>query len=494
MENPDGSVSFGALNTVVLILYLVSVVGVGLFFAGRQKTAEDFFLAGRNMPWLAVAVSVFASITSAVSYMGVPGLAFRENISFLAGICMMPLAAPVIIRVFLPFYQRLRVTTSYDYIHQRFGAGARVLAAGLFFLTRLGWLGTVIYAPALALSVVTGMDIRHAILIMGGLGTLYTVLGGLAAVIWTDVIQFVILSGGALWVCLQLIADVPGGIAEILRVGQESGRINLANWRPSWVEMTLGGVVVGYFLQFLHDYGVDQVTVQRLMATRTPRDMAKATFLNSLVTVVFFVLLALIGLGLFAYSQSHPRAFPPNLEGDKIFAWYAVHALPPGVSGLIIAGIFAAAMSSLDSGINSLATVVVNDFLRPFRARTMTDTAQVRLARVLTLVFGVFATGAGFIASRIGALIAASQTFIGLFSGPVLALFLLGIFSQRAVFAGWLCGVAAAIPATLYLKSSGAVHFIYYFPISFSVAFSVGYLASRAFPAREVGKGLTIKG
>jgi len=190
-------VCFGALNYAVLSIYLVAMVGVGVLLAGRQRTTTDYFLAGRNMPWLAVTLSIFASLVSAVSYVGVPGLVYTDSIALLAGIFMLPVVAPVVILWFCPLYRRLNVTTSYEYIYHRFGQNARYAVSGLFILGRLGWLGTVIFAPALALSTVTSLDLRLSLVIMGGVGTLYTVLGGLAAVIWTDVVQFFVLAFGA---------------------------------------------------------------------------------------------------------------------------------------------------------------------------------------------------------------------------------------------------------------------------------------------------------
>ncbi|MCA9441145.1 MAG: hypothetical protein KC964_10090, partial [Candidatus Omnitrophica bacterium] len=197
-------VSFGTLNTIILLVYLGLMVLIGALFAGKQKTTKDFFLAGQSMNWVLVAISIFASITSAVTYMGIPGLVYKENIAFMFGILMMPVAAPFIIWLFLPVYKKYNVTTSYEYVYHRFGQPARYTVSALFLLARLGWLGTVVYAPALALSVVTGIDLALTILFMGVMGTLYTALGGLAAVIWTDVVQFIILVGGGIWVAATL--------------------------------------------------------------------------------------------------------------------------------------------------------------------------------------------------------------------------------------------------------------------------------------------------
>lgn len=486
------TLSFGVLNYTVVFVYLGLTLSIGVLVAGKQRNTNDYFLAGRSMPWLAVAMSVFATITSAVSYMGVPGLVYAENVSFFVGMLMMPVVAPFIIYLFLPFYQRLEVTTSYEYIDRRFGPNARYCVSGLFICARLGWMGTVIFAPALALSVVTGIPLWLGIFLIGFLATAYTILGGMAAVIWTDVAQFAILVGGAILVAGSLIAEVPGGIGAILETAQETGRLNLLDWRFSLTEMTVGAVAISYFFNFLHDYGVDQITVQRLLATRSYGDMARATVLNALFSVCIFAILAFVGLGLFAYHQAWPERLPDGLTPDRVFPYYVVHALPAGISGLVIAGIFAAAMSSVDSGINSLATVVMNDFVRPLRQTRMSDAGEVRLARVLTLAFGVFATGVAFFAAGIGELMKAAQTFLGLFSGPVLALFLLGILTHRGTFGGWVIGALVALPTTIWIQRTTEVHFVYYFPFSFLVALGVGVTASLFFPRRTCEPGLTI--
>ncbi len=471
----DSEVTFGTLNTLILIVYLGLMVGIGALLAGKQKTTKDFFLAGQNMNWGLVAISIFASITSAVTYMGIPGLVYKENIAFMFGIMMMPIAAPFIIYLFLPVYKKYNVTTSYEYVYHRFGKNARYVVSALFLMARLGWLGTVVYAPALALSVVTGIDLSLTILFMGVMGTLYTALGGLAAVIWTDIAQFIILVGGGIWVAVTLSLDVPGGVPEILRVTREAGHLDVIQIIPSLTEMTLFVVMISYFIQFLHDYGVDQVTVQRLMATPTLRGMAKATLVNSFISVFVVGLLAFIGLGLYAYVNVGGHSFPEGLKRDEIFPYYIIHALPQGISGLVITGVFAAAMSSVDSGINSLSTIVVNDFVKPLRGKQMDEGSDVLLARILVVCFGVFAIGVAFFASTIEDMMKTTQGFLGLFSGPILALFLLGILTKRGTFKGWLAGMVCSVATVMWIQYNTDTHFVYYFPITTIGSFVIGY-------------------
>ena len=493
--------SFGLLNYFVLFVYLAAMFGIGLYLSGKQKTTEDYFLAGRRMPWIIVAMSIFASLLSAISYIGVPGTVYRENASFFIGILMSIAVAPLLVIFIYPFYRRLNVTTSYEYIFHRYGMAARFAVSGLFILARLGWLGAVIYAPSLALSTVTGVNIWLAIGLMGLLATLYTMLGGLSAVLWTDAVQFVILVGGAIWIAISLVNDVPGGFSHIMTVAREAGKLDVGTWKLSLFKMTGFGLAISYFLQFMQDYGTDQITVQRLMAVKSFRGMAKAAIVNSFFDVLGVGLLVFIGLGLFVYYQGSGGALPEGLfknNEDRIFPYYIMHALPPGVSGLIITAIFAAAMSSMDSGINSLSTVIVNDFVRPLRKKVRSELHDVNLARILTLVLGFFAVGAACLASTIGQVLKASSTYLALFAGPILAIFILGIFTRRANFRGWFIAMIVSIAVTFWVQNTKfngeEVHFFYYFPISFGICVILGYLASLLLGGPKAPVELTFAG
>ncbi len=471
-------IGFGLIDYVVLIVYLACMMLVGLLLSGRQKTTEDYFLAGRQMPWLIVGMSMFASLTSASTYMGVPGIAYSENISIIFGIMVSPIVAPILILIFYPFYRRLHVTTSYEYILARFGTTARFVVSGLFVLARLGWLGVVIYAPALALSVVTAMPLWLAICLMGLLATAYTTLGGLSAVLWTDMVQFVILVIGAIWLSISLCSNVPGGFEEIIRFAGEAGKLDVFDWRIDFYKMTALAAAITWFFMFMQDYGTDQVTVQRLMAIKDFRGTAKAIIFNSVSDVIINTMLLFIGLGLFVYFGTYPDTLGIELSPDQMLPFYIVKVLPTGISGLIITAIFAAAMSSMDSGINSIATVITNDFIKPLEKTCKTEKYYVQLARILTIILGIVATLIAFYASTIGNIIKVWSTVLGLFAGPILAIFLLGIMTRRTSFTGWLVGMLIAIVVTAWVQNFTTVHWVYYFPLCFTISFVGGYTAS----------------
>ena len=487
--------TFSSLNYSILFAYLASMLLIGLWFARRQKTTEDYFLAGRKMPWLAVGMSMYASLTSAVTFMALPGTAYRENIAFIVVSFASVLVAPVLVTLFYPFYHRLHVTTSYEYVARRFGPHARAAAAGLFILARIGWLGLVIYAPSLALSVVFGLPLWFCILSMGLLSTVYTVLGGLSAVIWTDVVQFILMLGGIAWLIVALANRAPGGVVGILSHAREHGHLHVANWHLSLTAMSGWIVGLGYFFQLMQDYGTDQTTVQRMMAVPTSRGVTRALFFNAGVDFVVIGALLFIGLGLFACQAADPTLLPEGLSGDRLLPTFILHGLPNGVSGLLIAALFAAAMSSLDSGINCIATVVIHDFVRPARHTPHTERDELNLARLLTLAFGAFATALAFYVSRFDHLIEAYTHIVSLFNAPILGLFLLGMLTWRADFAGWTVGAGAAIVTTQLVQSFTSLHFSYHFPLALFLTLLIGYAVSfcRSHnPASTPRPGLTV--
>ncbi|MEN8254041.1 MAG: hypothetical protein ABFR33_01090, partial [Verrucomicrobiota bacterium] len=255
-------------------------------------------------------------------------------------------------------------------------------------------------------------------------------------------------------------------------------------------------VAISFFFQLMQDYGTDQVTVQRLMATGSLRNTVKSVAFNACTDFFIIGLLLFIGLGLFAFFQT--VELPASITGDKVMPYYIIHHLPQGISGLLITAVFAAAMSSMDSGINSIATVVINDFKKPIMLRVPRPTSHVphitdvALARTLTVVLGVLATALAFYVSTIGGIIKAFASFMSLFSTPILALFLLGILTRRGNFAGWLVGLAISLPATLWLQEGIEAHWVYYFPFSFLTSFPVALLASRFFKSEAAPRYLTV--
>ena len=441
----------GAYGTVLVV--------IGLWLSRRQRDTVDFFLAGRRLAWPAVAMSMYASVTSAVTFMGLPaqGAAGRLALVLVGPISLA--VAPWLASRFYAAYRSAGVTTTYEFLEGRIGRPARRAAALLFLAMRLSWLGLVVYAPALAVSIATGLPLPAAVIGMGVVATAYTAMGGLAAVVWTDVAQFAVMAGGLLWVAAELVQRLPGGTAEL--------PVNGAEWRPEFGRLNAFAVALAYPWVLLHEYGVDQVTAQRLLAVPNQQGVRRAVVWNAVADTLMVTLLLAVGVGL----ARLPLRGHGDLPHDARLMAFALEALPPVAGGLFLAAVLAAAMSSMDSGLNSAMTVVVSDFLRPARSRS--EDEWLGFARRGTVVLGALATLAGLGAARIGDLVRAFFTFAGLFNAPVLALFLLALRPGHVPFRAWCGATVASVGLCGALLLRGACHEIYLFPIGLAVSWGI---------------------
>ncbi len=456
--------------------YFVVVVGLALALSGKQKDTSSYFLANRNMPWVAVSLSVVASLLSALTYLGAPAVAYRENAALVLGLPAALLAAPLVILLFFPLYRRLNVTSIYEYVGARFGSPARYVASFFQILQIQGWMGIALFAPALALSTVTGLDLWSAIVVMGLVATAYTTLGGMAAVIWTDVVQFLILSFGAVLIAFSLVERLPGGIGQIMEMASANDKLPFLDLSFSFSELNGLAVVICYFIVAFNQYGTSQVPVQRLLAIRTFSGMVKALILDHLLEIIIIGLLYFIGLGLFAYFSLFPERLADGIGGDRILPFYIIHALPAGVSGLIIAAIFAAAMSTVDSGIHSMSTLILIDFVGPLRKTALEARQSLLVARGLTIALGIVATLAGLLVSQTEGILKAISIVGGYLGAPVTALFLLGILTRRAHFWGWLIGAClVTIPLQFYIQNHTDTHWVFFGPLAMVTCCAVSY-------------------
>jgi len=485
---------FQPLDYIVLGAYLLALVAIGFYIAPREKSTEDFFLAGRRVPWWAAGLSIFGTQLSAITFLSIPATVFATDwVPFLANMCIV-LVAPVVVYFYLPFFRRLNVTTAYEYLERRFNLAVRLFGSVSFILYQLGRMGIVVLLPALALSAVSGIGVTASILIMGVLATFYTVLGGIEAVIWTDVLQVLVLMGGAVLCLGVMAAETTGGLTGLVAQGAADGKFHLVNWTWDYTSMALWVVVLGNFLGVLVPYTTDQAVVQRYLTTRDERTAARSIWANALLSVPSSILFFGLGTALYVFYKSHPGLLDPGLQNDAIFASFIARELPAGVSGLVIAGVFAAAMSTLDSSMNSIATALVTDFYRRFRPGA-DDRLCLKLARWLTGLLGALGTGAALLLAglNIRYLWFFFTSMLGLLGGALAGVFALGIFTRRANGPGALVGGAAGIAASALACYGTRVHFYLYGAIGVVVAFAVGCLASLAFPrAARPLDGLTM--
>ena len=474
---------FEGLNMIVVGAYLALLVGMGVYFSKREKGVDDFFLAGRRIPWWAAGISIYATQLSAITFVSLPAVPYVTNWLVYPGQWTIFLMAPVVVFLYLPFFRHLNVTTAYEYLERRFNIAVRLFGSASFIVFQFARMGVVVYVPALALAAVTGMDIYLCILLMGVLSTLYTVLGGMEAVIWTDVIQVGVLWGGMLLALGIIVADV-GGIGDVVQVARQGSKLTMFNWDWHTAEMATWLILIGNFALQFAPYTTDQAVIQRYMTTKDEKAAARSVWLNGVLTIPFALLFFLLGTALYVFYKAHPDMLTVGMENDKIFPHFVAQNLPPGISGLVVAGVFAASMSSLDSSMHSVATAVTTDLLRRFRT-SASDASLLRTARWLTFVVGTIGTATALVMATydIKSLLFFFQKLLGLISSGLVGVFILGMFTRRATTIGVLVGVLVSFGVLAYVSLATRVHFYLYAVIGIVTAVAVGYVASMLTPA-----------
>ena len=477
----DREARLAAPDVVVLIVYLASLVVMGVYFSRRERSLADFFLGGRRIPWWAAGLSIYGTQLSAITFMAIPALVFRTDWVYFLGNVTIVAVAPVVVFLYLPAYTRLESTTAYEILEERFHPVVRVVGGLSFLLFQLGRMGVVLYLPSLALATVTGMPVAACIVLMGVLATIYTVLGGIEAVVWTDVVQVIVLLGGATLSLVLCLGAIDEGLGALFESAARNGKLRFVV--PGWdaTAAVVWVVLLGRFLENLVPYTADQTVVQRYLATSDTRAAARAVWTNAALTIPGTLVFFALGTALWGFYREHPAALDPRLGTEDIFPWFIAEQLPVGVSGLVIAGLFAASMSSLDSSMNSMATVITTDLYR-FRARASSEQSRLRVARVLTVVLGILGTASALLLAEIGGKSTwdAYTRIVGLFGSGLAGMFILGIFTRRTTWQGALIGFAASAVALYYLSFS-PLHFFLFAGIGIATCVAVGWTTSWLF-------------
>ena len=494
-----GTIGFTTLDWVILIGYVAGSAALGGLFARGQKNSEDFFLAGRSLWWFPMALSVIATDFSAISFLGVPGYVVARDLVLevhpLVFIWVLPLAQ----WLFLRFFHRLELISAYEYLERRFNLPLRTICSLLFICVRTGWMATALYATGLALTQVTGWSTASSILVIGGITTIYSALGGMKAVIWTDVAQFFVFVAGIVLVFVRSIGSVPGGLTEIWTVASAGGHTRLFDWTLDPTRVSTLAVLVGGTFLVMISYGVDQVVIQRYLSASSTAEIRRSLRLQVAITPVIMWMLALTGLALVGYYRHFPTRIPAGLEPDKWFPYFIVHELPPGISGIVIAGVFAATMSSISSGVNSITAACVIDFYRRFGAGAAANPAQnqreLRISRGLTLFWGFAASLLALVVGRIGVIALISKTLSGFFGGVLLGVFLLGIVTRRSNGPGVLLGGLLGFATVAVTGLGTPINLFWYAPIGCLSTMLYGWVLSRFFapPPPSKIEGLTLE-
>jgi len=488
---------FGWVNMTVLVVYLLCVVLVGLFFMFKNKNTDDYFRGGQSIPWWAAACSIYATMLSSLTYVALPAIVYQTNWLLLIGIWMIIVVAPIAVYLAMPFFRQINATSAYEYLSKRFNMSVRLFASGLFTLFHISRMGIVMALTALALSAVTPLSASDSVLIMGVLCLIYCTMGGIEAVIWTDTLQTIVLLIGAVICFVTIITGLDGGLTDFITIGFNDNKFTMVDVdfsASSITTLSIWVIVLGGIGQNLSSYTADQSIVQRYMVTEDPKAATKSIWANAVMAAPGALLFFCIGTGLYAFYQMHPEKLDPTIQIDQIFPLFIANELPIGLAGLIVAGIFAAAQSTVSTSMNSTATTLVTDFIRPF-SLIKTEKGYLNAARWLTFIMGVLGTVAGliFINPEIRSLMAAYFQVIGMFMGCLGGLFVLGALTKKANSTGAIIGIIAGVGIMVSAWKMGWANGYLYATIGIVSCLVIGYVASLLFQvsSQENPKDLT---
>lgn len=480
------------LDIVIIAAYLVGVTLFGLRFRKSQRTLKDYFLAGNTIPWWAISLSIVAAETSTLTVISVPGLAYATDFRFLQLVFGYLIGRIIVSFVFIPQYFRGELVTAYQLIERRFGQRLRALTAGIFLVTRAAAEGVRVFAVAIVVRVALGAllsgltDLQRdlsAIAIVTLITLVYTFEGGMAAVIWTDVIQLAIYIAGTVVGFFTLLHLVPGGWSAVWEISSSAHKFRLFDfsWNLSTTYTLWAGVLGGAFLTCA-SHGTDQLIVQRLLAARS-RVQSQIALLSSGVAILFqFSLFLLVGAMLYVYYRLAPPA-QPFTRTDTIFPTFVVTHMPHGISGLLIAAILAAAMSNLSAALNSLSSTTIVDFYAHARPHS-TEARRVRLSRIATVLWGILLFALAVLARNGGRVLEMGLSIASVAYGSLLGVFLLGLLTRKASESGAIIGMACGFAFNMYLWLGTTVAFPWYVVMGSVLTFTVGVLASAFIPAR----------
>jgi solute:Na+ symporter, SSS family len=450
------------LDWVFIALYAVATIGLGVYYSRKQTSSDEYFVGNRNMNSFLVGVSLFATLLSSISYLSLPGEAFGKGPVLLVGLLALPLVYLVVGYGLLPYYMKHRVTSAYELLENKLGISIRMLGASMFLALRLVWMTVLVYMAAKMMTVMMGVDeswITTIVLITGAVSIIYTSLGGLQAVIITDFMQTILLFTGALLVVITVSWEF-GGFSWFPTEAHHTWQDQpIFSWDPK-TRITVVGTLISIFIWYTATMGGDQVSVQRFMAVKDAKAARKALAVQFVTGGIVQITLMLVGFALLAFFYANPEAVPPHLDivedADKMFPRFISHHLPMGVSGLVVAAMFAAAMSSIDSGVNSITAVVMTDFLGRSRWNPTTDRAKTMTARGLALGIGAFVVSCSSLMKYVsGNITDVTNKTVNLLTTPIFGLFFFAMFVPKARPVGVWCGAITGVLVAGAIAFSG---------------------------------------
>lgn len=474
--------SAALINWGVVLAYFAFTVWLGGRLGRGQRNLEDYFLAGRSTPWLAASLSIVGTETSTLTFVGVPAIAYAGNLGFLQVAAGYVLGRMLVAWWLVPAYFEGRISTAYELLELHFGERVRRFSSGIFLVSRVLADGVRLFATALVLRALLPMPLPVAIVVVTAVTLYYTMRGGLKAVIWNDAVQLVVYVTGAVLAGWILVRLLPGGLAPTLSDLRATGKLDVLDFGWNWSNAyTFWAGLLGGAVLTMATHGTDQMFVQRLLACRSARDAQKAVIASGIIVFAQMALFLLIGSLLYSYYTTFPPAFPFETP-DQVFPRFIATQLPPGLGGLVIAAVFAAAMSTLSSSMSSLASASTFDFGRLLRA---TEATALRTSRILTAVWAAALAVVAMIARSWGLVLETGLTITSITFGPVLGVFALAVagrqLQQSAVLTAMGVGLAAAASAHLFTPLA----WTWLTPLGAAVTLLLGWVLSRPSGGRE---------
>ncbi len=485
--------NLAVIDYIVVVCYFVVLASIGFYFA-KQESSAEFSLGNRKVKWWAAGISMFATGASAISFMAIPALAFATNL-----VWTLPVVATLIPAYFItayyifPLLRRMEITSTYEYLERRFNNPLRLIAsAQCIAIQTIGRTAVVLVLPALAIASVTGMNVFWCVLLMGILTTIYTAVGGFESVIWTEVFQGVLKFIAPLAMVIVAIVSIPGGFGEFWKTSGEYGKFEMA--LVTW-DVTVPAIwilLISYMLQFTVVKAGDQPIIQRVFSAPL-HEVRRVTAMEVCCAILIGILSNVLGIAIFSYFHAHPEQFSPTAQNDQIVPLFVTQAMPPGFAGMVIAAIFASAMATVASAMNSVATIYTEDFYPKIRPKA-TDKQRLRTLKITSYVVGIVGTSMALLLAGTNpkSLMVVWSQIVSLMGGGVVGVYSLGMFTKRVNGFGAVCGAIASIVITLLVKLYTPLHWSSYMPIAILSCMVVGYLCSLFSPQTKDLEGLTV--
>ncbi|KEI73309.1 sodium:solute symporter [Endozoicomonas elysicola] len=482
------------IDYAVIILYLAGMLGIGVYFSKTSgESTDSFFRAGGRIPGWAAGMSIWATTLSSITFLAIPGNAYKGNWVFAFGMIVVACCMPLLIKYVIPFFRKIDATTAYEYLEKRFDSRMRVFGSIVFILFHIARMAIVIYLPTLALTAMTGLNPYIIAVAIGVLCVIYTFLGGMEGVIWSDVIQGFVLLGGILFAIIVGLTGIEGGIGEVISTGISDGKFfTSADWSWSFTEVTIPTMLVGAIFINMYQYIGSQDVVQRYNTTKSVEETGKSLMTNAWLGLLTIPLFYGMGTILYTFYAQQPELLAEGIKSDGVFPQFIVNQLPVGITGLVFGAIFAASQSTVSSSLNSLSACYTMDIIKRFRP-SHPEAYYVKTAKMVILTAGILSSAAALymVNTNQDELLKTFQSVMGLFGAPIAGVFLLGMFTTKGNATGAFWGTLISSIAMYFIQQS-SLTFLYFGIIGVLGSLGLGYLISIMVDGKKEIKDLTV--